>query len=205
MALANYTDLQASIADFLNRDDLTTQIPDFIKMAESVLNRTMRHWRMEDRVTAVLNTQYTSLPTNFIEPVRMILTGDKVSAVELVGALEISQLRADANDTKGRPRNYAILDQSIEVFPTPDQDYTFEMVYVETLPPLASNTTNWLLDEYPEAYLYGSLVHSAPYLQEDARLQTWSALYQAAVSAINEDGLRAKTSGSGRRIKIRSY
>jgi len=205
MALANYTDLQASIADFLNRDDLTTQIPDFIKMAESVLNRTMRHWRMEDRATATLNAQYTALPTNFLEPVRLLLTGDQVSTVELVGALEISELRAIANDAKGRPRNYAILDATIEVFPTPDQDYTFEMVYMETLPPLATNGTNWLLTNYPEAYLYGSLLHSAPYLQEDARLQVWSGLYQSAVSAINEDGLRAKTSGAGRRIKIRSY
>ena len=31
MALGNFTELKASIADTLNRDDLTAQIPDFIK------------------------------------------------------------------------------------------------------------------------------------------------------------------------------
>ena len=65
MALANYTDLQASIADTLNRDDLTAKIPDFIAMAEGIMNRTVRHWRMEDRATATINTQYTALPNNF--------------------------------------------------------------------------------------------------------------------------------------------
>ena len=205
MALANYTDLQASIADTLNRDDLTAKIPDFIKMAEGIMNRSVRHWRMEDRATATVNTQYSALPNNFAEPIRMILTGSEVSVVEVVGSLEISRLRAAVNDTKGTPRNFAIMDQSIEVFPTPDQDYTMELVYYETLPDLATNNTNWLLTYYPEAYVYGSLLHSAPYLQEDERLAVWSGLYQSAISGINEDGMKAKTSGSGRRIKIRSY
>ena len=44
MPLSNYTELTASIADTLNRDDLTAVIPDFIKLAEAQLNRDLRHW-----------------------------------------------------------------------------------------------------------------------------------------------------------------
>ena len=33
MALSTYDELKASVADFLNRSDLTSVIPDFIKMA----------------------------------------------------------------------------------------------------------------------------------------------------------------------------
>ena len=205
MALANYNDLKSSIADFLNRDDLTSVIPDFITMAEARLNREVRHWRQEDRATATLDAQYTALPTNFLEPIRMsILTAD-TSTLEIVGVQEMSDLRANALNTSGKPRYFTILDQSIEVFPTPDGDYSLEMVYYETLPDLATNSTNWLLTNYPDGYLYGSLLHSAPYLQEDVRIQTWTALYQSAVSAINLDAERAKTGGSGRRMKIRSY
>ena len=90
MALANYTDLQASIADTLNRDDLTTKIPDFIAMAEGIMNRSVRHWRMEDRATALLDTQYTALPLNFAEPIRMTITAPEISVMEVVGSLEIS-------------------------------------------------------------------------------------------------------------------
>jgi len=205
MALTNYTELQAAIADQLNRDDLTAQIPDFIKLAEAQMNRVVRHWRMENRATALLDTQYTALPTNFAEPIRMVLTSGTYTTLEIVGNLEIAQLRADASDTLGRPQFYAINDQGIEVFPTPDGDYTLELVYYETLTPLASADTNWLLTYYPDAYLYGACLHSAPFLQEDARMQTWGALYEAAISAINQDAERAKTGGSGRRIKIRSY
>lgn len=205
MALSNYTELQAAIADQLDRTDLTAQIPDFIKLAEAQMNRVVRHWRMEDRVTATMDTQYTALPNNFVEPIRMVLTSGNYTTLEIVGNLEIAQLRADASDTKGRPRFYAINDEAIEVFPTPDGDYTIELVYYEKINPIANAQTNWLLTNYPDAYLYGACLHSAPYLQEDARMQTWGALYEAAISAINQDAERAKTGGSGRRIKIRSY
>lgn len=205
MALANYSDLQSSIADFLNRDDLTSVIPDFITMAEARLNREVRHWRMEDRAIATVDAQYTALPNNFLEPIRMSLTTGDTSIMEVVSVQEMTDLRAKALNTVGKPRAYAILDQSIEVFPTPDGDYSLEMVYYETLPDLATNSTNWLLTNYPDAYLYGSLLHSAPYLQEDNRTTIWTALYQSAVSAINLDAERAKTGGSGRRMKIRSF
>ena len=39
MSLTNYTGLQASIANTLNRDDLTTVIVDFVKLAEAQINR----------------------------------------------------------------------------------------------------------------------------------------------------------------------
>jgi len=205
MALSNYTELQASIADTLNRDDLTTVIPDFVRLAEAQLNRVVRHWRMEDRVIATVDSQYTALPTNFLEPIRMLKTSGKLEILENGGALEISKLREAANDASGIPRIYVILDQSFEVFPKPDSDITLELTYFEEIPQLSINGTNWLLTYYPDAYLYGSLLHSASYLQEGNRIQEWGALYQSAISAINQDGERAKNGGSGRRIKIRSY
>ena len=73
MALTNYNELKTSIADFLNRDDLTNIIPDFITFAETNINRDIRHWRMEKRANAVLDTQYTALPTDFIEPIRLTI------------------------------------------------------------------------------------------------------------------------------------
>jgi hypothetical protein len=39
MAISTYTDLKTSIASWLNRDDLTSVIPDFISLAEAGINR----------------------------------------------------------------------------------------------------------------------------------------------------------------------
>ena len=206
MALTTYDELKASIADTLNRNDLTAQIPDFITMAETQINRDARHWRMEDRVIATVDSQYTALPTNFVEPIRITIPANESHILELMGPLELAKIRQENSDTKGRPQYYAIVDGAFEVYPTPDADYILELVYYETIPHMSSSLqSNWVLEHNPDAILYGSLLHSAPYLQEDNRVQVWGALYQAAISAINFEGERARSSGSGRRIKIRSY
>ena len=58
MALANYTDLQAVVADFLNRSDLTDIIKDWIRMAEAEFNRLLRVREMSVRTRAPLSTQF---------------------------------------------------------------------------------------------------------------------------------------------------
>lgn len=205
MSIANYTDLQSQIADFLNRDDLTSVIPTFITLAEADMNRRLRHWRMETRSQALLDTRYTALPQNFVDAVRLQLTGPSgVQRLELITNSELMDKR-QASDTAGTPRFYVINDGTIEVYPAPDQDYDLEMVYIATIPDISTNTTNWVITYHPDCYLYGALMHSAPYLQEDPRTQTWAALYKNAVDGINLEDDKAKTSGSGHRMRIRSF
>jgi hypothetical protein len=206
MALDTYANLKTAIADFLNRDDLTNSIDDFIDLAEAHMNREIRHWDMEKRATAVLNTQYTALPNDFVEPIRFMITDGNTSTVEGVSSYEIARLRMTNNNATGRPQNYAVIDGSIEVWPSPDTSYTLEMAYYEKIDSLNNSTTsNWILTRFPDAYLYGSLIHSAPYLADDQRIQTWSALYLKAMSDINSENERSKLGGTGQRIKIRSY
>ena len=73
MPLTTYDELKASIADFLNRSDLTNAIPDFISLAEKRLNRDIRHWRMENRATASASGRYSVLPTDYVEAIRLHL------------------------------------------------------------------------------------------------------------------------------------
>ena len=80
------------------------------------------------------------------------------------------------------------------------------MYYYGKIPSLsASNATNQILENFPDVYLYGSLVHSAPFLGDDQRLQVWGSLYQSSLNAINGQSERAKQGAVGRRMKIRSY
>jgi len=206
MPITTYAELQTVIADFLDRDDQTERIKTFIDLAEVNMGRLVRHWRMERRSTAILDTQYSALPTDFLEPIRLQVQANPPHALELVGQGELMSRREITSDTQGKPRYYAITDGSIEAFPTPDANYTLEMVYYGRIPALTtSNTSNWVLQYHADAYLYGSLIHSAPFLGEDARMQTWAALYQSAIDAINMESDKAKSSGSGRRLTIRSY
>lgn len=205
MTITNFTELKSSIADFLNRDDLTSTIPSFITLAEADLNRQLRHWRMEKRATANLDTKYTAFPSDFLEPIRLMLTGANETRLELITLGELMDKRAVSN-TAATPKFYAMVDGSFEVYPTPDQTYTLEMLYYERIDTLSSsNPTNWVITYHPDAYLYASLSHSAPYLAEDQRTPVWVELYKNAVSGINMEDQKAKSGGTGHRMRIRSF
>ena len=206
MAISNYTNLKTTIADFLNRDDLASAIPTFIQLGESQMNRDIRHWKMEARTSGQQSQgdQYMQLPADWLETIRLHLTSQGTDAVELASMASIADKRAQVDDQAGRPRFYAHVRGEFELFPTPDEDTDFELLYYQKIPALGdSNASNWLLEYAPDIYLYGSLAHSAPYLQEDARIAVWAQMYAAAVSQLNSQSERVKNSGSGIRLNIR--
>lgn len=204
MAISTYAELQAAVADFLNRDDLTATIPSFIALAEADHTRKLRHWRMEARAAITVGARYVDLPTGWLETVRFGLTG--YGNLALASQADMGRQRAAAEDAAGQPCEYAIVGGQFEIYPTPDADYAGEIVYAQQTTPLSDAApTNWLLTLAPDAYLYGALTQSAPYLKDDARTQVWAALYQSSIDGLNAESDSAKASGAGLRVKIRSF
>ena len=206
MAISTYTELKTSIASWLNRDDLTSVIPDFISLAEAGINRDLRHYKMIERADATLDSRYVQLPADWMETVRFSITSGDTYRLELVSRDDMLEYRQKTADTSGRPRFYANIGDTIEVFPTPDADYTMQLQYYAKTPALSdSNASNWLLLDAPDVYLYGTLIQSAPYLQDDARTQTWAALYAAALQSLQKASDDTRFAGSGLRMRVTSY
>jgi hypothetical protein len=206
MAITTYTNLKSTIADFLNRSDLDSVITTFIDLAESQMNRDIRHWEMENLVSGQQSQgdKYMQVPADWLETIRFQVTTGNISTLELASMASIADKRQNTNDAAGTPRFYSHVRGEFELFPTPDEDTDFELLYYQKIPALSdSNATNWLLDYAPDVYLYGSLVHSAPYLKDDERLNVWAQLYSSAVVQLNAQSERVKNSGSGIRLNIR--
>jgi hypothetical protein len=82
--------------------------------------------------------------------------------------------------------DYTILANEIQFAPIPDTAYSVQMLYYAKPQYLSDvNITNVFLANYPDALLYAALGEAEPYLMNDARLQTWAALYDRAIVAIN--------------------
>jgi hypothetical protein len=206
MALNTYTALKASIADFLNRDDLTSVIPDFIALAEAQINRDIRHWKMEARSSGQQSSgdEYMQIPADWVETIRLHLTGTGTSVVNLVSRDAMADKRQADEDASGTPRMYTHADGQFQLYPTPSTDTDFELLYYQKLDALSgSNADNWLLLEAPDVYLYGALLHSAPYLAEDQRVAVWAQMYGASIQRLNEASDNARYSGSGLKLKVR--
>lgn len=194
MALTTYSELQSSVADFLNRSDLTAVIPDFITLAEADLSRTLRTREMSVRTRAPLSAQYLKLPADFISLRNIDLLTDPVTPLQYRSPHLLDPHRR--GDKSGTPVFYTLIQNVLEFAPVPEKEYTLEIVYHQRIPALSgSNTSNWLLDTHPDAYLYGALMQSAPYLKEDERIPVWAGRYQQVVSQINATDEDARYSG----------
>jgi hypothetical protein len=206
MAITTYAELKSSIANWLNRDDLTSVIPDFISLTEAGINRDLRHYKMINRVDATLDSRYVQMPADWLETVRFGITSGTTYRLELVSRDDMLEYRQNTSDIAGIPKFYANIGDTIEVFPTPAAEYQMQLQYYAKTPALSdSNTTNWLLTDAPDIYLYGALVQAAPYLNDDARTQTWAALYSAAMQSMQKASDDTRFAGSGLRMRVTSY
>jgi hypothetical protein len=72
-------------------------------------------------------------------------------------------------------------------------DGAINIDYLSGIPPLsATASTNWLLQQYPSAYLWGTLAYAAPYIGDDPRMQIWLAGRETAIERIRLADRRAK-------------
>lgn len=204
MALTTYTELKASIADWLVRADLTATIPDFISLAEAQIERKLRTRQMIVRSDASIDTEYSAVPSDFLDTKSLKLNTNPVTPMQFETIESLDQLASRTN-AAGKPTYFSIVGNQIRVVPTPDTTYTAELTYYAKLTKLSSSVaTNWLLTSSPDIYLYGALLQAAPYLQDDARIAVWSALYQSGLDQLQLADDRSTTSGGSLTARART-
>lgn len=196
MAFSTYSELKTSIANFLARDDLTSQIPDFIRLAEARMSRELDARSMEKRATAttVAGDSYISLPTDLREIRNVQLNTDPVKTLEYY---TVQMINTDyAGQGQGKPKAYSIVGTEILLKPTPDAAYTLEIVYGENVQALSDeDTNNTILLRHPDAYLYGSLMNAYTYLMDEQRAQQYDALFTRIMDEIIRDTEKARYGG----------
>jgi hypothetical protein len=182
MALSTYTELKASIADTLNRADLTTVIPDFITLAEAQMNRRLiKDGPVRQQMasaTITINAEFVNVPTDFLG-VRAIYPGttSSVPPLQFAEPEKIVELKVNQANQSGDISIFSIVGAQYQFWPWNSGTYTGKQIYWQSLPPLASNSSNWMLAANPDAYLYGALLQSAPYLKDDDRLAVWGTAF----------------------------
>lgn len=196
MAISNYTELLASAADWLARNDLTARIPDFVTLAEAKFNRVLLHPKMETRSTLTVDTgvaspEFLTLPADFQTMRSVRLSG--IAGKPRLGFLSQTQIedyRYSVDNVAGQPCYFSVVGSQMELAKTPNQNYAVEILYRGNIPALASNATNWLLTMAPDLYLYGALLEAAPYMKNDARAPFWASAVSTVIDQINTHGER---------------
>lgn len=196
MALNSYTNIKTAIATLLNRDDLTAAVPDWITLAEAQMQRRfvsrMREGKPYPRrlvvpaadLTIADAAEYVDVPDDFAGAISLVLPGSPQIVLDYLDN-EAFQAEKSANRWTGAPKYYTVTGDQFQIYPVADQAYTGKLTYLGRFEALSNSVaTNWILTDYPDAYLYGAAVQSAPYLKDDNRLVTWGSLFTAALDDI---------------------
>jgi hypothetical protein len=193
MTITTYATLQSEIASWLNRDDLSSIIPTFIQFVESDVNSRLRHQKMVVRAQATSNQEYVQLPGDWLEAINIHIV-DGAQPLRFVTLDEADRINKQQIVTQ--PSFYSIMDDALEIVPAPGSNIDIEMIYYGKIPALSNqNTSNWLLVKAPDLYLYGSLVHAAPYLLDDQRVGLFANMYNSRLEALALESDKAVHSG----------
>ena len=191
MALSTYTELKTSIANWLNRTDLTSEIAeDFIVLAEKDFNSKLRIRKMNATdASFTINAETVALPTGFLQLRDMyIVEGGTKYALKYITPSQMDQIKGSS--TSGMPSTFTILGDNFRFAPTPASTYTATINYYKEFDPLSlTNTSNYILSNHPSIYLYGALYHAANFLGgiEPRQVQQWQQQYVTALERLERN------------------
>jgi hypothetical protein len=195
-AVMTYDSLTTDITQYLERSDaaVVNQIPSFIMLAEFEIAEQIKTLGQQQVVesTMTIGEPVIPKPARWRKTVSMNVTVSGQIQPILLRKYEYLRQYAPSSTTTSTPLYYS--DYNYDnwlVAPTPDQAYSFEVLYYERLAPLSSsNQTNWITQNAPNAMLYGTLLQAMPFLKNDQR-QIFQQKYTEAMQVLKqEDQLR---------------
>ena len=201
MAISTYSELTTAVANWLDRDDLTLRIPEFIALTEAKFNRTLRLRSMEAKYTAdtVADQRNLALPTGYIQMRNFQVNTSPLTTLSYVTP-EIYD-RLWGGSTSGIPKFYTILANEISLGPIPASVVEVEMLFYKNFENLSSTVaTNWLITNAPDVYLYGVMMQAEPFIMNDERVPMWKIALDEALASLQEQDNKDRHSGSALRV-----
>tara|TARA_B100001093_G_scaffold340669_1_gene325459 strand:+ start:40 stop:642 length:603 start_codon:yes stop_codon:yes gene_type:complete len=198
MSLTSYDGLKASVADWVNREDLASVIPDFIELAENRIYHELRAPVNEKTIVLTVSSDgYATLPSDFLEAKDIFWNYDPLSRISL------TQLHNYKSRAGSSPEFFARETYRLRFFPVPTVVASDEMRMIYYYDPgrlTTSANTNVVFSTAPEIYLYGTLSEAATYLGSDnAR---WEGGYQNAMGRLMQHAAIAETAGGTATVQM---
>lgn len=187
-----YDSLTSTVLQYLERRDaaVVNFIPTAITLAEFEIAQEIKTLGQLQVVEASMleGNPVIQKPARWRKTVSMNVTvAGKKQPVYLRKYEYLKNYWPDTNQTDV-PLYYADTDwDHWYVAPTPDSDYSFEVLYYERIAPLSSeNQTNWLTQNAPNTMLFGTLLQCMQFLKNDQRT-IFQQKYTEALQALKTE------------------
>tara|TARA_R100001460_G_scaffold40320_1_gene75410 strand:+ start:93 stop:740 length:648 start_codon:yes stop_codon:yes gene_type:complete len=165
--------LKSTVQNYLETDETTfvNNLNTFIENAEDRIFKSVQIPNQRKNVDGVLtaSSRFLTTPTDFLAPFSLaVIDSNTYYYLDFKHNSFIKEF-SPSTSFSSRPRFYAIFDDNtFEVSPIPDQNYTAELHYLakpQSLTVQGDTGTTWLSTNAEETLLYGTLIEGAIYLK----------------------------------------
>lgn len=209
MTISTYAELKTALENWSARTDadVTDREDEFIDLTESMLYfgaqdpftgqmiPPLRNSNMQTSTDLTVSSQTAAKPSDYLEAIRLYISGSPNR--DLTYLTPDQFWSRSGSSTSSKPFYYTIEGDNFVFGPSPDASYTGKLLYYAKFADLdGTDTTNWLITNYPNVYLYGSLFHLFLFTKDDAEAQKFLSLYRSTLKGLTEQQERERVSGS---------
>lgn len=192
----NFTGVRASLGDWAHRADLTnTDYGNFVFLFESDFNTRMRMRNMEGQTSIAITSGYLTHPADW----QQWKSITRIQGNQRVSLLPLTEESANVDygySHLGQPQGYIVRGDKTIIMPTNGSGpYTYETVYYQGVPSLASASTNWLMNAYPQAYLFGSMLWACSFVKKPESA-AWNTVVEETLNRLQEASKRQQNKGA---------
>jgi hypothetical protein len=186
MSLTTYAEIKDATLRWLNREgftELDTDIEDMMAIGQRTIWRRANLNAMLTVSTLTVDAASETAPADLLR--LKSLTLQKGSQSYDLRSVPLRQLYL-AHDT-GQPRFFSVVGTSIYFGPTPDQEYTVDIIYYAALTNVStSNDSNWVSDNYPELIIWATMYEALLWLKDDNRAAVYFSRMNSLIDEIME-------------------
>ena len=201
MALNTYSTIKDATLRWLNREGFTAledDIEDLMAIAQRSIWRTANLNAMLTATTLAVDARIEAAPSGMLR-IKSITLQEGSQSKDLRGTDFRTVMLARDVDT---PRYYTSVGTNLYFGPTPDQEYTLDIIGYAALTNVSTaNDTNWVSDNYPELIMWSTMYEALLFLKDDNRAAVWKAKYDTLLDEILESERELQHEGGSLSVK----
>ena len=193
----NYTDVVNTALGYSDRadsDEIVANMDNFLRIVEAKVDRKLqtRNQSKRAQIVTTQDTEYYALPSDFAG-LRTIYT---VVETQRKNFEYITPEKMNVHITNNLSEYaYTIIGNSLQIHPTFD-DTVLQITYYQRISPLtSSNTTNWLSNYAPDAYIFGLLSEINWFVKDPDSANMWEARFNNIINDIDLEDAKDRWSG----------
>lgn len=195
MALTSYAGLIEALSAWLDGSDLGGREPDLIALCEDELNARLAAALQQgaairpmiERSMITIDGEYVDLPDGaMILPITIeIDVYGRRTAVRFTSAGRLAERGAVRGSDRALPSHYTVGGGQLRFLPAPSAPVQAIFTRYSRVPALSAEaSSNWVLANHRNAYLYGALAQAELFGWNDSRMTSFAALFAQAVDGI---------------------